>query len=373
MRNWAIVVGINTYPTASRQTELKGAVADAADFADWALHPNGGAVAPENLFFWSHPAPVDPTAALAGYLLAPTAWEDAVNADMEGDPVPLVAMAQGRPPRVNEIAVTALRAARAAKASRSENRLYVFFAGHGLQTTSLESAQAPQTCFVTGDFRPDSPLAQGLLPCDDLRNGLLALGFGQVVMFLDCCRAQIPPSTAPPSLSMMRAVQGAQRRYAVGRAADFGAVAFEAPADDPKRGAFSKVLLDGLRRHRDDDQTLTLNGLEAYVETAIVDVVAPEEQYPQFDIIPRNPKFALLTAPPIDPDIDIRITFTADYPVVELRDDKARLVRTFNAVTAGQALQVPVPAGAFYSLETPDKSKAKAFQHNGPEVTHESF
>ncbi len=373
MRNWAIVVGINAYPAASRQTELKGAVADAADFADWALHPNGGGVAPEDLFFWTHPAPAQPSAALSTFLTSPSPWADAANEEEDGEPVKLHPMAQGRPPRTPEIALTALAAARVAKATRTENRLYVFLAGHGLQTTTIESAQAAQTCFVTAEFKPESPIALGLLPCDDLRNGLLALGFTQVVMFLDCCRAQITPSTTPPSLAMMRAVQGAKRNYGVGRAADFGAVAFEAPAADPQRGAFSKVLLDGLRRHRDDNQTLTLNGLESYVETAIIEVVAPEKQYPQFDISPRNPKFPLLTAPPIDPDVDIEITFTADYPVVELRDGKARLIRTFTGVTRGQALQVPLPAGAFYSLETPDKKKASAFQHSGPEVTHESF
>ena len=56
MTSWAIVVGINEYP-GSGLGPLKGAVADACDFADWALDPTGGNVAPERLYFWTYPWP----------------------------------------------------------------------------------------------------------------------------------------------------------------------------------------------------------------------------------------------------------------------------------------------------------------------------
>ena len=46
IKSWALVVGINHYPERAGQTPLQGAVADAVDFADWALSDNGGAVSP---------------------------------------------------------------------------------------------------------------------------------------------------------------------------------------------------------------------------------------------------------------------------------------------------------------------------------------
>src|SRR4051812_45432964 len=68
MTSWAIVVGINQYPPLAKQPPLQGAVADACDFADWALAKDGGGVAPENLFFWTYPWPTAPLGQLKAYL-----------------------------------------------------------------------------------------------------------------------------------------------------------------------------------------------------------------------------------------------------------------------------------------------------------------
>jgi len=369
VRSWALVVGINEYPAGANQAVLKGAVADAADFADWALHPHGGAVAPSDLFFWTHPAPADPTAPLADFLAKPTNWVDPENSDQ---PPGLKPMA-GRAPMADEILFTALAAAAAAKKAGGANRIYIFFAGHGVQTTTIESARESQTCFVTANFKT-KPVTRGLIPCDDLRNGLMNLGFSEVIMFLDCCRSPIAITVAPPSLDMMNTTSKPKPAYGVGRAADYGDLAFEAPAGAEKRGAFSQVLLDGLRRHRDDETNiLTLNALETYVETSIGEVVKPNVQFPQFDIKPRNPKFQLLQSPKIDPMLDISITFTNAFSEVALKDGKTREIQSFKNVTPGQVVLWPAPAGALYSLETPDRAYVQAFPHTGPDITRVTF
>ena len=74
MQSWAIIVGINEYPPTAGLRVLHGAVADAVDFADWALDPRGGAVDPAHLFLWTSSAPMSVTAAMTAYLAAPTAY-----------------------------------------------------------------------------------------------------------------------------------------------------------------------------------------------------------------------------------------------------------------------------------------------------------
>jgi hypothetical protein len=364
MQTWALVVGINVYPEGSGQQTLNGAVADAAEFADWALHRDGGMVAPERLHFWTHPAPTAPSLALAACLATPTPW-----IRLEGPPA---APEPGRAPTFDEVTLTALNAADAALASSEQTRLYVFFAGHGVQTTSIDSWNEPQTCFVTADYRQAQRATRGLVPCDDLRRGLLAQGFGQVVMFLDCCRSPMRIDATAPSLGFPRSSGPTAPLYGVGRAAQMGALAFEAPKDSPTRGAFSQVLVDGLRRYRDPDHNnLTLNALESYVSSAIGELVAPEVQYPQFDIQPRNPPFELLRGPPIDdPDLPVRITFSS-VPfgtVFILRDYAARPLREI--VASSTPVEASVRAGSLYSLETTDGRITKSFEHTGPGATH---
>lgn len=186
VKNWAIVVGINVYPQQANQNPLSGAVGDALDFADWALHPDGGNVDPANLFLWTYP-PAGPgigSARVQTYNRAPTAWTNGF------DQIP---PRTDRPPLVEEIFQTAWAAARGAagelRASSIKGRCFVFLAGHGVQGRAKFDT-VPQTCFLAGDFQENGPV-NGLVPTEDLRVGLLTCGFAQVFMFLDCCRLNL--------------------------------------------------------------------------------------------------------------------------------------------------------------------------------------
>src|SRR5438874_10749407 len=115
----ALIIGINAYQKPDIPT-LFGAVADAADFADWALDPAGGNVKSDRLFFWTSPAPVEPSAKLRNFLANPTPWHNNVIPDFT------------RPPDADEIVKTALKMA--TTLSAAAGRIYVFMAGHGVQT-----------------------------------------------------------------------------------------------------------------------------------------------------------------------------------------------------------------------------------------------
>jgi hypothetical protein len=375
MKSWAIAVGINQYPERAGQRVLKGAVADAADFADWALDPRGGAVDPARLYFWTHPKPANPTQRLADFLRNPTPWWNP-DTDLKA---PNLALA----PKKDEIVETALRAGAEAKADALEGdaeevrRIYVFFAGHGLQSNTSGSAMEVQTCFAAADFRPDAMTVIGLIPCEDLRRALLAGGFDEVFMFLDCCRLAMTKLNLPaPNILSPNTRLPSAPKWGVGNAAQKNKVAFET-LSPPRRGAFSKTLLDGLRTVRDPaTQDLTVESLRAYVRDNI-GAHTKEEQRPNFIADPDDPSPIVLTGPPIpSPPVmaTIRIRFATVPEGAEVRLSNARGEPVGQPITVGRkAVTVQALADSFYSLDVVGTAVSKAFKHAGPGVTNVSF
>ncbi len=262
MTTFALVVGINAYPPRTGQPPLYGAVADASEFADWALDPAGGNVAPANLFFWTHPWPAVTTMRLGQFLAAPTPFE--------GDfgPIP---PDQTRPPSARELVTTLLLAGQGLPApaqGAAPHRAYVFLAGHGVRTFEMGSLVS-QTCFLAGDFRNvNNQTAHGLVACESFRRALLAGGFGEIFMFLDCCRTQDSRLSIPAAVLCGAASEPANASWSVGNAAQDGEVALE--LTNPARGAFSLALLEGLRSHRHPaDQSLPVGLLRNYVRDNI--------------------------------------------------------------------------------------------------------
>lgn len=255
MKCWAIVVGINEYPPLAKQEALKGAVADACDFADWVLDPTGGNVPPECLFFWTYPWPVAPQGRLHSYLEGgppdaqqsfPPKWWSNVDSG-------LAAPNKQRAPSALEITTTiedlgrVLRGQALDRADKETRRVYVFLAGHGIRAKTVDRSE--ETCFLAGDFRPAAGnLVAGLVPCDSFRRALLNDRFSEAILFTDCCRKQ----TARSSL-----VAQVVSDYS-GQPTEPHSIAYAAQDDDlahettttPVRGAFSSALMRGLRTHR---------------------------------------------------------------------------------------------------------------------------
>lgn len=352
---WAFVIGINEYPVESRQAQLHGAVADAADFADWALDPAGGAVLPEHMFLWTMPAPAASPQRLAAFLQNPTRW-------------PFVGPDFGRAPHASEIKRAIAEIARKAVAGGAE-RLYVFFAGHGAQTKPRDYEEDPQNCFIVGDFAPDMP-SLGLVPCDDLRRYLKGQGPAELVLFFDCCRNTLPLKVPRPSGGFnVLGSNGLHRRLAVGRASQDETVAYEVPigVPVPERGAFSKLLIAGLRDFRVGGQ-LTMKDLQDYVTSGIGDLVKPHQQLPDFDERPLPRGLVLAVGRPLNAQPPIRVDSTGMTAGTELLllDKDAQLVTTFMAGPTTHVFHLPIGG---YSIELRDESVIAAFNHVGPGAT----
>jgi uncharacterized caspase-like protein len=347
---WALIVGINEYPAESKLPALKGAVADAVEFAEWALHPQGGGVDPAHLLFWTHPAPAAPSPELAAQLAAAPAWPTG-PADLT------------RAPRATEIKQAAFRLAQDAGPA-GVDRLYVFFAGHGVQTSPRSYDDDPQTCLVAADYAYDFP-TDGIVACDDMRRALTRVGPAEVIVFLDCCRSPLPVNQTRPVFG--GGEYGAQNYNVccgVGSAASPGAQAFETPEGAPTRGAFSKLLLFGLRQLRENGE-LTADRLRAYLVTGIVKLA--NNQTPVLDVYPTNHPLVIAAGPKMgdDPNLVIDVTnLPGDAEVVLKWPDLSTTPIPHDAVVT-----IPAPIGT-YSLETPQAIILQVLQHTGPEDTN---
>jgi uncharacterized caspase-like protein len=369
---WAIVVGINKYPDQTKQTELKGAVDDACDFAEWVLDPHGGNVPPERLYFWTHPWPNAPGGRLGAFLNgAQTPWVF----DDESRNVP----DQSRAPTATEIVETAQTVGRTARHAASQpgavnpaiRRIYVFFAGHGVRAQEFKSAD--QTCFLAKDFRRlTGNSILGVVACDSFRDALLIDRFNEVIMFLDCCRLsplklqeQVVPLTD-------RAKVTGGSVWGVGHAAQRDKAAFET-TEAPFRGAFSKTLMEGLRGLREGpNQELHMEPLKAYVQTAIKAHTA-QPQMPSILYDPDAlPGPLIVAGPPTGAAVSLHLTGPKVYlnklPLgmqLVLKDGTKKVVAGVEPLVAGEnPVQLPpLPPGLYLIEVADDPARKKIFSH----------
>jgi uncharacterized caspase-like protein len=347
---WALIVGINEYPDSTKLNPLKGAVADAVEFAEWALDPAGGAVDPAHMLFWTHPAPVAPSRALADWLPTAPAWPTGPT-----DPT--------RAPRATEIKQAAFDLALKGGPAGVE-RLYVFFAGHGVQTSPRSYDDQPQTCLVAADYSHAFP-TDGIVPSEDMRRALTRVGPVEVIMFLDCCRSALPVNETRPVFGGMEFdPQGYNVCSGVGSASAPGMPAFETPEDTPTRGAFSRLLMFGLRQLREDGH-LTADRLRDYLITGIVKLA--KNQKPVLDVYPTDHPLIIVTGPKMgdDPNLIIDATALPAGSDVVLRWPDL----STTAIPPAQIVTITAPIGT-YSLETSLSEVLEVMQHTGPEDTH---
>lgn len=349
----AFVVGIDEYPDTAGMPALKGAVADAVDFAEWALDGAGGAVAPQDMYFWSWPPPADAPSRIAAHLAAPTAWPVGNPAAGAPDGAAIVQS-------IFEIMCQA--------EARGLTRVFVFLAGHGMEIDRQITAEPPETCFMAGDFRPR--FAHGLIPCDALQQALLRFGTAELVLLFDCCRTDINPTLERPWLGWPNAIADRNEWVAAGRAAKSKQMALEIETDSGFRGAFSHLVTFALRHLRFDD-ALTSQQLENYVLRRISKVIVPpRRQTPEFDIRPREPDFILVAGAPPPPHLSVSISFSGANQGrnAYLRDAELQVIATMEPAPVEWSSLLPLGT---YSLEFNDGvSEAIAISHLGPGNEH---
>jgi hypothetical protein len=359
MQAWALIIGINKHPEDAMLPDLHGAVADAADFAEWALHPKGGKVAPERLFFWTHPAPTPAETGplLEAWLRAPTPWPTPRNPRKSAPPD------FDRAPRSGDIVAVADAMGAAATQAAEPQRAYVLMAGHGVQ---VRDGPRAQTCFLAGDYADGA----GVVPCDELSVSLQSNGFGEVLLFLDCCRSNLGRREPTPRLFKLGA--GEETAHAVGHAAKRSRPSFEFPEQRPVRGVFTYAVTEALRARRGEDGALTVKLLGDHVYGRAPALVGPgRDQEPQFTAYPDNPPIVITMDSPILQLRNIVIDFGATPAGARLHliDHKARPICP--PLTPGaQPASVPAATGFVYALEDDDRRVIRTFRHDGPGDTH---
>lgn len=353
MISWALVVGINHYHPAAGLNPLRGAVDDAVDFAEWLLDDQGGGVAPENLRLWTYPQHDAPPPAVANALNSPPLWA--------GD-----APDFSRAPRGGEIRRTLDVLARDA-AQAGVDRLYVLFAGHGLQTRPLDYRLPDQVCFLAGDYRPDF-ITESLVPGDYTRRMMRRYGPVEVLMFFDCCRTELAPYQADPPIGGALVLPTETNRCCgIGLAAAPGGTAFEVPLEAPNRGAFTRLLTFGLRNVR-HNEVLTAGQLEAYLRQALPRLTSPRRQYPSIELDPRDYDLKIVQGPAVGPYPNLVIDLSARAPgseIVVVYPDRSQ---TTLAQQPAPYI-IPAPLGP-YAFETPAGEVLLTEAHTGPDETH---
>ena len=209
--NWAIVIGIDRY--WSDHASLKGAVKDALRMREWLLDSAGGAVDEKNMALLLSPLPgADPG------VKAPDATKDAI--------------------------VTAI--ADVLKRSKGEgDRLYVYYAGHGL---TARVNQRDENTLVCSDFT--DVLVSNSLALRSLWEFFETVQFQDQFFFVDACR-NIPWDSA--EFEVGRWPLPRKRDPGLPPAQQFilyatspGLRAQELREAGNERGAFTEALLDGL-------------------------------------------------------------------------------------------------------------------------------
>lgn len=356
----AVVVGINSYPNLNKP--LQGAVADAVDFASWAIDAAGGGVDPDHLYFWAYPPPAAMPAAMARYAGAARPWPR--------NPRPLF----DQPP-TKQLLITALRAAAGEAATAQEDsgeprRLYVFLAGHGAMTRRSGTDKDPQNCFLTGDYEPGEG-SFGMIPLDDLRRLLEMRGPAEVLVFCDCCRNELPLTVPAPVLETVELEDLAlNEQWLIGRAAAPGAIAWETPLEKPARGAFTRMLVQALRQYRVDGQ-LTLPELRGFMKYGVGVDVRPRSQVPKFSLKDEDEAFVITAGSPVGPLPELRLTFASGQAgEVQLLGGQPGETAS-GQIVDGEVVLTLAPGQ--YTIEHEASGLEQSVFHTGPGTTHVEF
>jgi hypothetical protein len=208
--DWALVVGINRYPTAG-VSPLEGAVRDAKAFHRWVIDPKGGAVAPHQARLLTSPATT--TGGAAGP--ARPVFSDV----MQFFEHMLDQLGNG-----------------------SGRRLYIYLSGHGISPTGQESARNAALLMANATAPKLWHNFAGNIWAEGARS---AARFREVVLIMDCCRDVKTNATVMPHLFGDPTPDSKECRlievYATGWDSKARELVFP-PAKKP-RGVFTRSLL----------------------------------------------------------------------------------------------------------------------------------
>jgi len=305
MKDYALIVGINSYPELEPSKQLSQAVNDAKAVHDW-LVDNGADPAALRLLT-SEQGPGKPT-----------------HNDVDIALVELIEAARTDP--------------------EPEKRFFLYFSGHGLGPKRFSH----DLCLAGwSDNRQQCAL-------DHLsyRNLLAEIGlFDHVYLFLDCCRTRgVESAGLPNSIGCTWPGQGASgSKYFLAHAAEYQKPAWETATE--KRSAFTEALLTGLRGGAADDAgEVRLDNLMRWLDSETVRLAKEigYHQRPEFQHSYgyQNP---LVCSAPLD-DKQVTFRFAADDQNEWILEDDQ--LTEIHRGPADAPWTVPLKPGA-YSLYSP--------------------
>lgn len=272
----AVVIGISKY--GSLKPELEGPERDANTFADWLESPLGGALPKTNVTrilsskFEQHEANRGNDA----FLYEPT--------------LSSVTAAFAR--------LMATTAKSPSKIPRVGRRLYIYLSGHGITPRVDPLTSTNQSALLPANSMDGVNLAgvSGYAYAEWFR---LSHAFGEILMFMDCCRTDRPDISPPPIIDPI--VAGGRPDDVLvfyAWATRWDTRAWEQVLGTPpaKRGVFTFALMEALTTGQTDAQgRLTPQSIVGHVNLRVPELRQHDvAQLPQF--FPQNPDGRIIIA-----------------------------------------------------------------------------
>lgn len=337
--DWAIVVGICTYPGLSN---LDGPENDAKAFYEWVISPGGGDVPKDNVarILSSDFAPAD---------LPRKAEPTAVKVQQAFDDLKSFAES-------NEDGL------------RTGRRLYVYLSGHGCAPRFKDSA------LLTANATPKraSYHILGKLYADWF---LCSNYFDEAILFMDCCRESYPqtPRNIPkyPDTTGPRAIDDAKFFYGFGT--KWSRLSRERKmADGLVHGVFTTALLEGLKGAACDPKNgqITDSSLGNYLYNNMKNFLSPEdledpdiprEPDLEYNKNPQNPLLISTVTVPKFP-VTINLAQTTEGKSLKILGDKFQEVESLIASPPAQT--IPLTRGTYMAQVLSDGLQ-KSFEVTG--------
>ncbi|NOS94451.1 MAG: hypothetical protein HOP30_21260 [Cyclobacteriaceae bacterium] len=292
--DFAIIIGINDYtpPNQLGLKTLQGAVNDANQVEAWVSSPTGGNVPAANIKkIISTPAPLKPV-------------QDEIDEAFLG-----------------------IRALILSKGGFAR-RLYFYFAGHGLGI--INSTVDTALCLAKwSEERRQSALSSELY-----KDYIKQYGYFEEIIFIaDCCRnTKISITPQPPTFRSPIPGQGAgQTKMFVAYATQYQDQSFEVESiHSEMRGAFTSVLLDGLKGAAANNGSIGADDLRDYLykKTPEIAIIQGYKQIPDISHSFAN-NFSLVTVPISNTNVTFTFSATRNN-LIELSDGNLNVLETFD-------------------------------------------
>jgi uncharacterized caspase-like protein len=317
MNDFALVIGIDHYATGNKGlTRLNGAKDDAYAIAKWLVEKDGGGLDKENCrIVTSRYNPLQP-------------FHPQITTELQ------------------------LIVEKAQDLQQNSNRLYFYFAGHGV----VEELEFDEVDYETGLCLANwTEIARrAALSAREYRKILIRSGlFKEIVILADCCRnPKIKVKGLPPEIDFEDKVGPHQKpRVFVAYSSQTGEPSYEIPDEEGKmRGAFTTVLMEALKGGAVNEAgCIDGNSLQGYLEKRLPEVTQRKYNVIQKPQILNGFKESVLNCKRKDMSgtVECRITLTSGRKsIIYLVNENGEDIMNLDPANTPQFL-IPLAKGEY--------------------------